>query len=108
MELPTLPTFMFEANLRGILSFVVAFILPLLAALLTKASTRGWVKGVALLALAATKSVIEAFVAGGADFNLATTIYTVALNFGIAVIAYFGLLRGSPPQVHAQNSLVKD
>jgi hypothetical protein len=107
VDLPTLPTFMFEANLRGLLSFVVAFLLPLVAALLTRASTPGWVKGVTLLFLAGTKSVIEAFIAGGADFNLSTTVYTVALNFGVAVIAYFGLLRGSPPQIHAQNSLVK-
>lgn len=106
-DLPTLPTFMFEPNLVGLLSFCVAFILPLLAALLTKAVTPGWVKGVTLLFLAGTKSVIEAFVVGGADFNLSTTIYTVALNFAVAVIAYFGLLRNSPPQVHAQNSLVK-
>lgn len=106
--LPTLPTYLFEPNLAGVLSLVLTIILPLVVGLLTRPSTPAHVKGIALLAVAAVKSVIEAFLAGGADFNLPLAIYTVGINFGIAVVVYFGLLRGSPPQVHAQNSLVKD
>lgn len=108
MDLPTLPTYMFEPSLAGILSLILTIVLPLVVGLLTRPSTPAHVKGLVLLFVAAVKSVIEAFLAGGPDFNLATTIYTVGLNFGIAVVMYFGLLRGSPPQVHAQNSLVKD
>ena len=108
VELPTLPTYLFEPNLVGVVSLVLTILLPLVVGLLTRPSTASHVKGIGLLAVAAVKSVLEAFLAGGADFNLALTVYAVAINFGIAVVAYFGLLRGSPPQVHAQNSLVKD
>lgn len=108
MDLPTLPTYLFEPNLPGLLSLFLTILLPLLVGLLTRASTPAWVKGVGLLLASALKTVVEAALAGGDGFNLATTVYTVGLNFAIAVVVYFGLLRGSPPQVAAQNSLVKD
>lgn len=108
VDLPVLPSYLFEPSLAGALSLVLAVLLPLVVGLITRPSTPSHWKGVALLAVAAVKSVIEAFLAGGADFNFPLAIYTVAINFGIAVASYFGLLRGSPPSVHAQNSLVKD
>lgn len=108
MDLPTLPTYLFEPNLAGIVSLVLTIVLPLVVGLVTRPSTRPHVKGLVLLFVAAVKAVLEAFLAGGPDFNLPLTVYTVGVNFAIAVVMYFGLLRGSPPQVHAQNSLVKD
>jgi hypothetical protein len=107
MDLPTLPTYLFEPNLVGVLSLVLTIVLPLVVGLLTRPGTPAHVKGVVLLFVAGVKAVIEAFLAGGPDFNLATTIYTVGINFAIAVVMYFGLLRGSPPQVKAQNSGIR-
>lgn len=107
MDLPTLPTYMFEPNLRGLLSFFIAFLLPFLVALATKQSWSSNTKALVLIGFAAVKSVVEAYLVGGADFNLSTTIYTIALNAGIAVLAYFGGLRKTNLMSKAQASLNK-
>lgn len=108
MDLPVLPTFLFDlTNVRGWVSLVLTVLLPVLIGLLTRPSTPGHVKGLGLLALAGVKGVLEALVAGGADFNLTTVVVTTGVNFGIAVLMYFGLFRGSPVMVKAQNSGVK-
>lgn len=96
--IPDLPTYLFALSWAGFFSFVLAFILPLVAALLVKASWPGPVKGITLLVLAAAKTVIEAFIQSD-HFNAGAVFYAVGLNFAIGVIAYFGLLKGS--QVHA-------
>lgn len=107
MDLPTLPSYLFEPNLKGVLSLFLAIVLPVLVALVTKKVTRGDLKGVILLGFAAVKSVVEAVLVGGSDFNLTTTIYTTLINFGIAVLFYFGLLKHSDVLAKAQDSLVK-
>lgn len=108
MDLPTLPTYLFEPNLRGLLSFFIAFLLPFLVALVTKQSWSSSTRALVLIGFAAVKSVVEAYLVGGADFNLAVVVYTVALNAGIAVLAYFGGLRKTSTLAKAQNSLNKD
>lgn len=107
MDLPTLPTYMFEANLRGLLSLVLTVLMPIVVGLLTKPSTPSQVKALGLLALSAVKAVVEAVMAGGANFNLTTTVYTVGINFAIAVVMYYGLLKPTGVAGAAQNTLVK-
>lgn len=106
--LPTLPGYLFEPSLAGLLSLFLAVLLPVLVGLVTKASTSGNVKALLLLTLAAVKSVVEAALAGGESFNLTTTVYTVGINFGIAVVMYFGLFKPTGVTAAAQATLNKD
>ena len=110
--LPNLPTYLFAPNLAGVLSLILTVLLPLGAALLMKQSWSTSAKGLVLLALAAVKAFVEAWIGAtdtGADFNVATAAYAVVVNFGIAVAAYFGLLRNTGVQRSAiEGGIVKD
>lgn len=104
---PTLPTYLFEASLAGVLSLLLTVVLPVLGALLMKSRWSALQKGLVLLALAAVKTFLEAWVGAnesGEVFNLAEAIYTVLINFGIAVVAYFGILRDTAVVRSAQAS----
>jgi hypothetical protein len=104
--IPSLPTYLFTFSWSGVASLILTVILPLVAALLSKASWPGSVRGVVLLAVAAVKSVIEASIYSD-NFQPGPTIYATVVNFTIAVVAYFGLLRGSGVQQAALTTLVK-
>jgi hypothetical protein len=107
---PSLPTYVGAPTLGGLLSLLVAVILPLLAALLMKSHWSAMQKGLILLALAAVKAFVEAWIAADQAhvmFNWVTTLYSVGVQFGLAVIAYFGILRGTAVQQAAINSGVK-
>lgn len=106
--IPELPGYLFAMSWAGVASFVVAWLLPFLAALLSKQSWPGWVKGVLLLLVSAVKVFIEAYLVAGADFHPVQTLYAVGLNFAVAVVAYFGVIRGSALQQRLLNSGVKD
>ncbi|WBB94166.1 hypothetical protein [Verrucosispora sp. WMMC514] len=99
--LPVLPTYQFSPTLAGLLSLVLTIILPILAALLMRASWSAWRKGLVLLALATAKSYVEAWLLAVGDnvaFNHVTTLYGAGVTFGIAVAMYVGLLKGTPVQ----------
>lgn len=108
---PTLPTYLFEPSLAGVLSLALTIILPFLAALLMKSSWSAPTKGLILLALAAAKTFVEAWVGAvesNEAFNMIEALYMVLINFGIAVVSYFGLLKGTAVQQAAMRSGVKD
>lgn len=103
---PQLPTYLFEPSLAGVLSLAVTFLLPLLAALLMKSSWSALRKGLVLLALATLKAFLEAWLGAansGEHFDLWRTLYADLVNFGLAVIFFFGLLRGTATQQAAIN-----
>ena len=103
---PQLPTYLFEPSLAGVLSLIVTFLLPLAAALLMKRSWSTAAKAIVLLALATIKAFAEAWLGAstsGEHFDIARTIYADLVNFGLAVIAYFGVLRGTVTQQAAIN-----
>lgn len=109
--LPELPTYLFAPTLPGLLSLILTVLLPLAAAVLMKQSWSALTKGFVLLALSGVKSYVEAWIAAdaaGATFNHVTTLYALVINFGIAVAAYFGLLRGTALQRAAIGSGVTD
>lgn len=111
MDIPSLPGYVFEPTLPGILSTIVTFLLPLLAGLLSKQSWRPSVKGVVLLFLSAVKVGVETtlqVVNSGQHADAVGIFYSVAINFIIAVAMYFGILRGSGVQQAAITSGVKD
>ncbi len=98
---PSLPTYLFEPSLAGVLSLALTILLPLLAALLMKSSWSAFRKGLVLLALATVKAFLEAWLGAtnsGEHFDLWRTFYADVINFGIAVAAYFGLLKGTATQ----------
>ncbi|HEY6117656.1 MAG TPA: hypothetical protein VI172_17010 [Candidatus Dormibacteraeota bacterium] len=108
---PALPTYLFEASLAGVLSLALTVILPLLAALLMKSRWSPFAKGLVLLGLAAVKAFLEAWIGAttsGEAFNAAETVYATLINFGIAVAAYVGLLKGTTLQQSALAAGVTD
>jgi predicted MFS family arabinose efflux permease len=108
---PTLPTYLFEPSLAGALSLILTIILPLLAALLMKSRWSAFQKGVVLLLLATAKAFVEAWIGAvdsGEHFDLWRVLYADVINFGIAVGAYVGLLKGTAVQRSAIESGVKD
>jgi hypothetical protein len=109
--LPELPTYLFAPTVGGILSLVLTIVLPLLAAVLMRQSWSTFRKGLVLLALAAVKTYAEGWLAAedaGVALNHVEALYTVVINFGIAVAAYFGLLKGTAMQRAAINSGLTD
>jgi hypothetical protein len=110
-DLPEIPVYGFAPNVGGLLGFLITIVLPLLAALLMKASWGTGTKGVILLALSAVKSIIEAWLMSvntNVDFDFVPLVYTVGLNFIIAVAVHFGLWRGTAPQRAAIHSGITD
>lgn len=108
---PTLPTYLFEPSLAGLLSLVVTVLLPLGAALLMKARWSAFQKGLVLLAMATAKAFFEAWLGAetsGEAFDLWRVLYADVINFGIAVAAYFGLFRDTAVQQAAIHSGVTD
>jgi hypothetical protein len=108
---PTLPTYLFEPSLAGLLSLLLTVVLPLLAALLMKSHWSAFQKGLVLLLLATVKAFVESWIGAvdsGENFDLARVLYADLVNFGIAVVAYLGLLKGTAVQQSALDSGVKD
>nr|WP_221374423.1 hypothetical protein [Actinoplanes polyasparticus] len=107
---PSLPTYLFEPSLAGVLSLALTVILPLLAAVLMRSNWSAFKKGLVLLAMAAVKAFLEAWIGAvesAEAFEFLRVAYTVIINFGIAVVFYFGLLRHTDIQQSAINSGVK-
>ena len=111
-ELPNLPTYLFEPSLSGLLSLILTVLLPLVAGLLMKASWGSGVKATILLFLSAVKAFVEAWldsVNNHSPFNAWLVGYAIAVNFGIAVVSYFGLWRKTGVQQAVINGgIVKD
>jgi cell shape-determining protein MreD len=108
---PTLPTYLFESSLAGVLSLVLTVILPIVAALLMKSRWSALQKGLVLLFMAAVKAFLEAWIGAATSdevFQWADTLYSVLINFGIAVVAYVGLWKGTSVQQSALATGVTD
>lgn len=111
MDLPALPGFVFEANLRGLLSTIMTVLLPIFAGLLVKASWSSSTKGVVLLVLSAVKVGVELAIQAidsGIPVDVFGIVYATLINFVIAVAIYFGVLKGTGVQQAALASGVKD
>lgn len=110
--LPELPSYLFEPTLQGVLSLVLTVLLPLGAALVMKRSMGTAAKAIVLLALSGVKAFVEAWIDAsnnGAAFNAWTVAYAIVINFGLAVVAYYGFWKGTAVQQNALNGgIVKD
>lgn len=107
---PALPTYLFEPSLAGVLSLALTVLLPLVGAILMRSNWSAFKKGLVLLALAAIKAFLEAWIGkveSAETFDFLRTAYAVLINFGLAVVFYVGLLKGTDIQQAALNSGVK-
>lgn len=110
--LPELPTYLFAPTLPGVLSLILTVLLPVGAALVMRQSWSTMAKGLTLFGAAAVKTFAEAWLLAldsHAAFNAVTTAYAVLINFGIAVVAYFGLFKNTAVQRAAlEGGIVRD
>jgi len=98
---PELPTYVGVPSLAGLLSLIVTVALPVLAALFMRVDWSAFAKGVVLLVFAAAKAFLEAWLLSATEhtrFDVGRVSWTVAVQFILAVVAYFGLLRGTSVQ----------
>lgn len=110
-DVPTLPVYGFEPTLGGLLSLAVTVILPILVGLITRKSTSPAVQAVLLLAFAAVKTVLTAWLQAentAAEFVWIPVVYSTLVSFGIAVALHFGLWRPTGVADAALRSGVKD
>lgn len=101
---PELPTYTGVPSLAGILSLALTVLLPVLAALFMRVQWSPFRRGLVLLAFAAVKAFLEAWLISlDADvaFDFGRAAYAVVVQFLLAVVAYFGLLRGTAMQQQA-------
>ncbi len=101
---PQLPTYVGVPSMAGVLSLVVVLVLPVVAAWFMRQSWSPFTKGLVLLAVAAVKVFLEAWIVAvdtNVDFNFVNAAYTVVVQFAMAVVAYFGLLKGTTVQRRA-------
>jgi hypothetical protein len=104
---PALPTYLFAPTLAGVLSLAVTVLLPLLAAVLMRSTWSAFKKGLVLLAMSGIKAFLEAWIGAGDHFDFGRCAYATLVNFGIAVVFYMGILKGTDIQQAAINSGVK-
>jgi hypothetical protein len=98
---PELPTYVGVPSLAGLLSLILTVALPVVAALFMRVHWSGFAKGLVLLAFAAAKAFLEAWLFTAnqhVGFDAGQVCYTVGVQFTLAVVAYFGILRGTPVQ----------
>ncbi len=110
--LPSLPTYLFEPSLAGLVSLILTIVLPLAAALFMRAQWSPTAKAVTLLCASAVKTLLEAWLASVQDGYVLEwwpLLYTTLLNLVIAVASYFGWLKGTTPQKAAlHGGVIKD
>jgi len=110
--IPTLPSYLFEPSLAGVLSLVLTVLLPLAGALVMRRSMPAGLKASILLFLSAVKSFVEAWIAhvqSQDPFSPWPVAYAIVINFGLAVVAYFGIWRGTAIQQKTiDGGIVKD
>jgi hypothetical protein len=111
-DIPALPVYGFDPNsLSGLISLIIAVLLPLAVGLLTKRSTSPGAKAVLLLAFAAIKSFLEAWLAAvntEVTFAWVPVLITTVVNFAIAGAVHFNLWKPTGAAAAAQDTLVTD
>ncbi len=98
---PELPTYVGVPSPGGALSVLVVLVLPIVAAWFMRPQWSPFTKGLILLACAAVKVFLEAWIVSvdaSTPFDFAGAAYTVVVQFAMAVVAYFGLLKGTKVQ----------
>ena len=103
---PDLPTYLGVPSWQGGLSLLVTALLPVIAGLFMRAHWSAMTKGLVLLAFAAVKAFLEAWIAANdahSVFHAGPAAYATVIQFALGVVAYFGLWRGTNVQQAALN-----
>lgn len=98
---PQLPTYIGVLSWGGLLSLLVTAVLPIVAGLFMRAHWSAMTKGLVLLAVAAVKAFLEAWIAANdahAHFDAGAAAYSTVIMFALGVVSYFGIWRGTPVQ----------
>ena len=98
---PHLPTYVGVPSPAGWLSLIVTAVLPVIAGLFMRAHWNAMAKGLVLLAVAAVKAFLEAWIASNdahSHFNAGAAAYSAVIMFALGVLSYFGLWRGTTVQ----------
>lgn len=98
---PQLPTYVGVPSWAGALSLIVTAVLPIIAGLFMKSHWNAMTKGLVLLAVAAVKAFLEAWIAANDAhhaFNAGTAAYSAVIMFALGVVSYFGLWRNTGVQ----------
>lgn len=101
----------FSANLVGLLQILLVVVLPLLTAVLVKASFNKGLKAAVLALLSGVSSVVTnwlAAVTAHVAFDWRTVVLNAAIVWFLAVAAYYGLWKNTATQVNLVNTGVKD
>jgi hypothetical protein len=111
-DIPALPVYGFDPqSLSGLLSLAITVLLPILVGLLTKRSTSAGTKALLLLAFAAVKSFLEAWLQASntsVDFAFVPVAISVVVNFALAAVVHLGLWKPTGASGAAQDTLIKD
>lgn len=110
-QLPELPAYGFTPTLGSLLSLVITVLLPVLVGLLTKQSWSSGLKAVLLLVLAAVNAILTSALEAantGVDWEFIPVVYTIAINFLIAVAMHFGLWKPTGTSAAVQRVAVAD
>lgn len=107
-DIPALPVYGFDpSSLTGLLSLIITVLLPLLVGLITTRTTSPAVRAILLLAFAAIKGFLEAWLQAintDVDFAFVPVAITIAVNFVIAVVVHFGLWKPVGASAAAQRA----
>ena len=77
----------------GILTFIVATAIPILTALITKASASSAVKAITTLTLTVIASAVQYAIEANGVVNLKSFLANFAVTWIVAIAAYYGLLK---------------
>lgn len=95
VDIPSLPVYGFDpSSISGLLSLAITVLLPLVVGLVTTRTTSPAVKAVLLLAAAAIKGFLEAWLQAAnsaVDFAFVPVAISIVVNFAIAAVVHFGL-----------------
>lgn len=100
----------FEMNTRGMVAFVLAFVLPLVVGLVTKQSWNPGAKAVLLLFLTAVVQFLVAWqdTSDGETFRWQAVVWSIGLSFVMSVAVHFGLWKPTGATDAVADAGIKD
>jgi hypothetical protein len=87
-------------DLATAIALAVSVVIPALAALLAKSRCPRNVAGLLTLALASLNGVLTEALGTGRDFDWRHAIPVAVLSYVVAVLAHYGLLKGTPAEAN--------
>lgn len=77
----------------NVLQYIVAVVLPMITALVTKRLAHSAWKGGVLLALSVLAAVLGEIIRNGGSFSIVQCVNFLVVTYGVAIISHFGFLK---------------